>query len=381
MTAGVIVVAPQEFKGSLTAIGAASAMADGLRRVWPAAVLDVAPVADGGPGTVAALLAATGGELRQARCRDPLGRQMTASYGVIDGGSTAIIEMAAASGLVLLTAAERDARVTSTEGTGDLVLAALEGGAGRVIIGLGGSATNDGGSGMARALGIRLLDAAGAELPPGGAALARLDRIDAGSKDPRLAGLVVLGATDVRNPLCGPQGASAVFGPQKGATPADVAELDAALARFARIVQRDLGAGIGDVPGAGAAGGLGAGLVAFLGAELRSGFALVAEAAQLEERIARATLVITGEGRLDGQSGFGKTTAGVARLAARHGVPCVALCGGLEAGWEPLLDSGLTAAFSIMAGPATLPQAQAGAASLLAQAAEQVGRLFDAGRR
>ncbi len=376
-----IVVAPQEFKGSLTAVQAAEAIAAGLKRALPNTAVEQVPLADGGPGTVAAVVAATGGELRTTPCRDPLGRPITAAFALLNGGHTALVEMAAAAGLTLLRPQERDVRRASTEGVGDLIRAALDAGAHRIVVGLGGSATNDGGSGMARALGVRFLDADGHELPPGGAVLARLDRIDASGLDPRLRDVEVIGATDVRNPLCGPEGASAVYGPQKGATPAEVAELDAALRRYAAVLRRDLGVDVLELPGAGAAGGLGAALVAFLGARLRSGFELVAEAVRLEQRLAGADLVITGEGRLDGQSLFGKTTVGVARLAYRHGVPVVALCGGLAEGWEQALAEGLTAAWSIAPGPAALSELEARAAVLLASAAAQVARLFATARR
>lgn len=376
-----IVVAPQEFKGSLTAVQAAAAIATGLTRVLPDTTVEQVPLADGGPGTVAAVVAAAGGELRTVACRDPLGRPITAAFGLVDGGRTAVVEMAAAAGLTLLRPEERDARRASTEGVGDLIRAAVGAGARRIVVGLGGSATNDGGSGMARALGVRFLDADGHELPPGGAALLHLARVDIAGLDPRLRNVEVIGATDVRNPLCGPEGASAVYGPQKGATPTEVAELDAALRHYADVLRRDLGVDVAEQPGAGAAGGLGAALVAFLGARLRSGFELVAEVVHLEPRLAGADLVVTGEGRLDGQSLFGKTTVGVARLARRHAVPVVALCGGLGEGWEQALAEGLTAAWSIAPGPATLAELEARAAALLASAATQVARLFVAARR
>jgi glycerate kinase len=376
-----ILLAPQEFKGSLTAVQAAAAMAAGVRRALPSAVRDPAPMADGGPGTVAALVAAAGGELRRAPCRDPLGRGIEATFGLIEGGRTAVIEMAAAAGLTLLRPAERDPLRTGTEGVGDLIRAALDVGAGRLIVGLGGSATNDGGAGMARALGARLLDREGHDLPPGGAALRALARVDVSGLDPRLRRVEVVGATDVRNPLCGPTGASAVYGPQKGATPARVRTLDGALRRYAAVLARDLGVEVAEVAGAGAAGGLGAGLIAFLGATLRSGFALVAEAAGLEGRIAAASLVLTGEGRLDGQSLYGKTTVGVARIAARHGVPCVTLCGALGEGWANALGEGMTAVWSIVPGPLAEVEARRRADELLASAAEQVVRLFVAARR
>ena len=373
-----VVLAPQEFKGSLTAVEAADAMAAGVARALPHAELDRAPLADGGPGTVAAVVTAAGGALRRAVCRDPLGRPVVAAFGLIDGGATAVIEMAAAAGLTLLRPQERDPLRTGTEGVGDLIRAALDAGATRLIVGLGGSATNDGGAGMARALGARLLDRDGCELPPGGAALAELERVDVSGLDPRLRAVTVVGATDVRNPLCGPEGASAVYGPQKGATPAEVAHLDAALGRYAEVLARDLGAAVAGTPGAGAAGGLGAGLLAFCGTTLRSGFELVAEATGLEGRIAGAELVITGEGRLDGQSVFGKTTVGVARIAGAYGLPVVAMCGGLGDGWERTLAEGVTAAWSIVSGPMPAEEAERRAADLLAAAAEQVARLFAA---
>jgi glycerate 2-kinase len=371
-----ILLAPQEFKGSLTAVEAVEAMAVGVLHACPAATIDRAPIADGGPGTVAAVVAATGGELRRIACRDALRRPIEATYGLIDHGTTAVIESAAAAGLTLLRREELDALHTSTEGVGDLVCAALDAGATRLIIGLGGTATNDGGTGMARALGVRLLDSDGRDLEPGGAALSHLARVDVQGVHARLGTAHVTGATDVRNPLCGSEGASAVFGPQKGATPDQIALLDAALSRYAEIVERDLGLDVRDVPGAGAAGGLGAALLAFCGATLSSGFDLVAQVTNLEERIAAADLVITGEGRLDGQSIYGKTTVGVARIAARHNLPVVALCGGLGEGWQSALDEGLTAAFSIVPGPMTLDDAHRQAVRLLGLTAEQVTRLM-----
>jgi glycerate 2-kinase len=370
-----ILVAPQELKGSLTAAEAARALADGVRRAAPDAAVDLAPLSDGGPGFLDAMLEATGGERRPVVVRDPLGRPVEAAIGLIDGGRTAVIETAEAAGIKRLRAHELDPRRASTAGAGDLVRAALDAGVRRMIIGIGGSATNDGGAGMAQALGVRLLDAGGRDLPPGGATLAGLARIDAVSIDPRLAAVDVLVASDVRNPLCGPDGASAVFGPQKGADAAAVRELDVALATFAECIARDLSVSVRDIPGAGAAGGLGAGLIAFLGARIRSGFDLVAEATDLEQRIREADLVLTGEGRLDGQTGFGKTVAGVARLGGAAGVPVIALCGGLAPGWRALLDAGLTAAFSIVPAPMPLEEAQQRAHELLSAAAEQALRL------
>ena len=328
-----VIVAPQEYKGTLTAEEAAAAIAEGARHAVPDAEVETMPMPDGGPGTVRAIASATGGETRSCRVQGPLGRPVDAEWAFLSGG-TAIIEMAAASGLALLAEDERDARVTTTHGVGELVSEALDAGARRLIIGLGGSATNDGGAGMATALGARLLDASGDEVPPGGVALARLHRVDASRLDPRIAGANAIGASDVTNPLCGPEGASYVYGPQKGASPAVVRELDAALENYARVIERDLGVAVRDLPGAGAAGGLGAGIIAFLGAEIRPGVDVVAEVVGLRERLEGADLVITGEGRLDGQTSYGKTVAGVARLAAAAGVPVIVVPGALGPGWE-----------------------------------------------
>lgn len=375
-----LLIAPQEFKGSLSTTEAARAMADGLRRALPEAELDLAPMADGGPGTVDALVTAGGGRRVITTVADPLGRPVDAAWGLLDEGRTAVIEMAAASGLVLLRPEERDARRTSTFGTGQLIAAALDAGCRRLIIGLGGSATNDGGAGMAQALGARLSDDQGRDLPPGGAALARLARIDVSGLDARLRECRVLGATDVTNPLCGPRGASTVYGPQKGASPADVEELDAALARYAAVIQRDLGKRVAEAPGAGAAGGIGAGLIAFLDAELRSGAELVAEVVDLENRIAAADLVITGEGRLDAQTAYGKTVATVARLARSQGRPVVALAGCVDDARGACSALGLEAALSIMPGPLPEADVMARAAELLSTAAETLGRLLRVGR-
>ncbi len=358
-----VIVAPQEYKGTLTAEEAAAAIAEGVRRAVPDADVEMVPMADGGPGTVRAIASIAGGETRTCRVRGPLGRPVEASWALLPDG-TAIIEMAAASGLLLLAEDERDARVTTTYGVGELVSEALDAGARRLIIGLGGSATNDGGAGMAVALGARLLNASGDEIPPGGIALARLDRVDASGLDPRLAGARVIGASDVTNPLCGPEGASHIYGPQKGASPEAVRELDAALENYARVIERDLGVAVRDVPGAGAAGGLGAGIIAFLGAEIRPGVDVVAEVVGLRERLDGADLVVTGEGRLDGQTRYGKTVAGVARLASAVGVPVIVVPGALGPGWEWAL-SVAAAVEPVVGGHAiALPKPSAAAESL-----------------
>ncbi|HET7699419.1 MAG TPA: glycerate kinase [Candidatus Limnocylindria bacterium] len=377
-----VLIAPQSFKGSADAVAVAAAIARGIRRAWPAATTVELPLADGGEGTVHALVRATGGELRHARVHDPLLREIDAEWGVLGDRTTAVVEMAAANGLPLLRDDERDPRVTSTRGTGELILAAAMSGAHRIIVGIGGSATNDGGAGMARAFGYRFFDRAGRELPEGGAALAQLTRID-GQTDPRLIRAAIDVACDVRNPLLGPEGASAIFGPQKGATPQMVRELDAALTVYADVVERHVGRNVRDVPGAGAAGGLGAGLVAFLDARLVSGARLVLDAVGFERLMDGATLVITGEGRIDGQSVYGKLTQAVTAVASAHGVPVAAVAGMVGAGHEALRDAGVvrieTLADTVAEREAAmrdpLPRIEAAAARLAVQVASEAGRV------
>jgi len=375
-----IVVAPNAFKGSLSALAAAKAIGDGIRLADPDADLILVPIADGGDGTVDALVAGADGQHRVLRVRGPLTDPVDADYGVIDGGKTAVIEMAKAAGLALVPQDKRDPRVTTTYGVGELLQQAYEGGARHFIVGIGGSATNDGGAGMAQALGYHLLDAQGHELPPGGLALQNLARIHVGGVHANWNDAQVDVACDVTNPLTGPSGASAVYGPQKGATPEMVAELDAALKHFAEIIRRDLGVDVEPLPGAGAAGGLGAGLVAFTGARLRPGAEMVLEALKLDDRIKGADLVITGEGRLDSQTArFGKGPAAVARHARKAGIPVVALAGGIADEAElALLFDGLEAT---VVEPCTLEDAIAQAEPLLLRAANRVMRLLLAGRR
>ncbi|MGB3958921.1 MAG: glycerate kinase, partial [bacterium] len=280
-----IIIAPDSFKGSLTAAEVAASIERGVKRVLPQAETIPVPLADGGEGTVDALVSATGGRLVTKEVTGPLGERVKASYGLLGDGETAVIEMAAASGLPLVPLEKRNPMLTTTYGTGELILAALDEGCRRIIIGIGGSATNDGGAGMAQALGVKLLDEEGLDIPYGAAGLARLDRIDISSLDRRLAQVEVLVACDVDNPLTGPRGAARVYGPQKGADPQMVEELDQILGRFAAIILRDLGKDVKDIPGAGAAGGLGAGLMAFLNGRLAPGVELVLAAVKLEERI------------------------------------------------------------------------------------------------
>ena len=372
-----ILVAPQEFKGSLTARQAAEAIGRGLRRAVADADLDLLPLADGGPGTVEALIEATGGRFVETDVQDSLGRPVRARWGTLGmraEGPSAVIEMAAASGLALLRPDERDPRRASTFGAGELLRATLDAGHRRIIVGVGGSATNDGGAGLAQALGARLLDGEGRELPPGGGALARLARIDIAGLDPRLREAAVIVAADVTNPLCGPQGASLVYGPQKGASEEIARALDAALARYAEVVRRELGIDVLEAPGAGAAGGLAAGLIAFCGARVRSGFEVVAEAVGLADRVRRAGLVLTGEGRLDRQSAFGKTTVGVAGLAREAGKPVVALVGSVEGDYAKEAARLFDAVFALTPDPASPGEAISRAADLLSAAAEEAGR-------
>jgi glycerate kinase len=375
-----VVVAPDKFRGSLTAAEAARAIARGVRASAPGAAVDEAPMADGGEGTVDALVAATGGTLRSAEVTGPLGEPVRATFGLLGDGRTAVIEMAAASGLALVPPGRRDPSRATTRGTGELLLAAVGAGARHVILGIGGSATNDGGAGLAEALGFRLLDHDGRPLPPGGGALADLDRIDATGRDPRLDGLTVEVACDVDNPLCGPRGASAVYGPQKGADPEMVRTLDRNLAHFAEVVARDLGRSVHDLPGAGAAGGLGGGLVAFAEGRLERGITLVMRAAGLADRLRGADLCLTGEGAIDASSAFGKTAVGVARLAREAGCPTVALAGALAPGAEAVLAEGVDAMFSLCNRPMELDEAVARAGELLQSVAGQAVRCFLAGR-
>jgi glycerate kinase len=325
-----VLIAPDKFKGTLTAVQAAEAIARGWLRAVPSAEVERVPMADGGEGTLDALVAAQGGHLRRVRVTGPLGDLVEAEYGAVEDGPTAVVEMARASGLSLISEARRDPKRTTSRGTGELILEACRQGARRVLVCIGGSATNDGGAGMAQALGIRLFDEHGRDLRSGGAALLELARIDMSLLDPAVAAATFVVATDVDNPLVGPHGASPVYGPQKGASPADVALLDRALAHFAAVVYRDLGVDVRDVHGAGAAGGMGAGLVAFLGARLRPGVDVVMEAVRLPERMQHADIAVTGEGKFDRQSLHGKAPAGVLRVAEEARVPAVVLCGQRE---------------------------------------------------
>jgi len=344
-------------------------------------VTSLVPMADGGEGTTRALLDAIGGDMIKVAVTDPMGGRVLAHWGFLADGITAVIEMAAASGLSLVPPEKRNPFLATTYGTGELISHALEKGCRKFIIGIGGSATNDGGAGMAQALGARLLDAKGEAIALGGAALSNLEHIDTSTLDSRLADCDVLLACDVDNPLCGPSGASCVYGPQKGATSQMVAQLDEALNHYAGVIQRDLGIDIRDVPGAGAAGGLGAGLLVFLKARLEPGVEVIIQATGLIEHLKEADLVFTGEGRIDGQTVCGKTPVGVARRAKELGLPVIALAGEIGDGYQAVFEEGIDSVFSIAPGPISLSRSLSMAEELTADAAERAMRLFICGRR
>ena len=374
-----IVVAPDSFKESLSAPEVAAAMARGITLAAPHARIHCVPMADGGEGTVQAVLAGTQGERRTAVAQNALGEPIDADWALL-GDGTAVIEMATAGGLEQIPRAKRDPLRASSAGVGQLISAALDAGARRIVLGLGGSATNDGGAGMLQALGMAFLDSDSRPLEPGGAALARLARIDAQGLDPRLRAVQFTIASDVDNPLCGAQGASAIFGPQKGANPEQVRQLDAALSRLADVFAQTLGRDDRNAPGSGAAGGLGFAARSWLGAGFRPGVEVVAEIGQLAEVVKGASLVFTGEGRMDSQTLRGKTPLGVARIAREAGVPVVAIAGSLGAGYQMLYGAGIHAAFSLAEGPCTLEEACRDAARLLADRASDIMRIWLAAR-
>src|SRR5258708_4574149 len=342
-----VIVAPNSFKGSLSASQAAAAIARGVRAARPDAEVVEIPVADGGEGTVEALVSARKGIYRSVEVEGPLGDPVQAAYGLIDDGRTGVVELASASGLTLIPTGKRDPRKTSTYGFGQLLEAVRKQGIKSIIAGIGGSATNDGRAGGAPAPGYRMLDASGRDLPRGGAALAQLERIDASGFDPGWRSVSVMVASDVTNPLTGPQGASYIFGPQKGADENAVRELDQALAHLAEIIERDLGKRVAEVPGAGAAGGAGAGLIAFLDARLVPGAPLVVDASGFNHALPGARLVITGEGRGDGQNALGKAPREVGKRAPGALVPTLLLAGRQGPGWESLISMGVTSLLTL----------------------------------
>lgn len=371
-----IAIAPNAFKGTLTASQAADCIERGIRKALPGVATVKIPMADGGDGTVLAIVKATGGKVVKCPACNPLGRKIQSSFGLTGDGHTAVIEMALASGLALLKPNERNPLLTTSRGTGELIRAALDLAVKEILIGIGGSATNDGGMGMAHALGLRFLDAGNRELADNGGALTKLSRIDIARLDVRLKNTIISGACDVDNSLYGARGAAYVYSPQKGATPAMVRQLDAGLKRLAAVIQKDFGINVSKLPGAGAAGGLGAGLIAFLGARMSSGVELVSHAIGLEGKLSGCNLVITGEGRLDGQTAYGKAPAGVAKVARKLGIPVIAICGSVSRDAGKVRAIGIEAFFSALEEPvveADLPRRGPG---MLERCAEQVGHLI-----
>lgn len=375
-----IIVAPDSFKGSLTALEAADAIVQGVRDVVPDAEIVMIPLADGGEGTVEALVRATEGKILRATVSGPMGDPAEAHFGILGDDVTGVVEMAQAAGLHLVAPEKRNPLLATTYGVGELMRAALDAGCRRLIVGLGGSATSDGGAGMAQAIGVRLLGPGGTELKRGAAALMSLEKIDMSGRDPRIEQATIYAASDVSNPLCGPEGAAAVYGPQKGASEQMVGMLDKALGNMAVVIERDLSMEVRDLRGAGAAGGLGAGLVAFAGAEIRSGPSLVLQLLRFEEFLESADLVLTGEGKLDRQIEFGKAISGVALLAEKHEVPVIAFAGSLEEDEDKLAERGIGAVMPIAQGPMKEEESVARASELLQAAAERAMRLLALGR-
>jgi len=369
-------LAPDSFKESMTAKTACLAMEKGIRQVFPDAECIMVPMADGGEGTVESLVDYIGGRIVQTEVTGPLGAKIRAEYALSSDGRMAIIEMASASGIHLVPKEQRNPLYTTTFGTGELIKHALDQGAKKILMGIGGSATNDGGAGMLQALGVSLQDRDGRELPYGGGALRRLETINFANLDHRLTEVVVEAACDVSNPLTGPKGASAVFGPQKGATQEMVEELEMSLSRFAEVMEMQLGIRIADVEGAGAAGGLGAGLMAFLKAELKKGTDVVVHYTDLERKMAEADYVFTGEGSIDSQTQFGKTPYGVASVARKHGIPVIAFAGKVGEGAESLYPSGFTAIIGILKEVTTLKNALRSGEANLEFAVQNVCRMI-----
>ncbi|AST81216.1 TPA: glycerate kinase [Citrobacter freundii] len=375
-----IVIAPDSYKESLSALEVANAIEQGFREIWPDADYVKLPVADGGEGTVEAMVEATTGRIVEVDVTGPLGEPVTAFYGLSGDARTAFIEMAAASGLEQVPVTLRDPLKTTSWGTGELIRHALDVGVDHIIIGLGGSATNDGGAGMVQALGAKLLDAQQNEIGKGGAALDALARIDISHLDPRLAACRIEVACDVTNPLTGKEGASAVFGPQKGATAETIDRLDTALAHYAQIIARDLKVDVLELAGGGAAGGMGAALYAFCGAQLRRGIEIVTDALQLDAYVADADLVITGEGRIDSQTIHGKVPVGVAKVAKRYNKPVIGIAGSLTADVGIVHEHGLDAVFSVIYTICTLDDALKNAAENVRMTARNVAATLKMGQ-
>jgi len=375
-----IVIAPDSYKGSLSALEVARAIQRGIDKVDGSIETIIVPMADGGEGTVRSLIDATGGEMIDLKVHDPLFREIDSFYGIMGDGKTAVIEMAAASGLTLLSSEERNPMIATTYGTGELIMDALDMGCRKFIIGIGGSATNDGGCGMAQALGSRFFDKDGNEIGFGGGELSKIHSIDSSGLDERVKFAEFIAACDVVNPLCGKNGASVVYGMQKGASDDEVKILDKGLGHLANIINEQFGIDIKDFPGAGAAGGLGAGIKVFLNGELKRGIDIVTGATNLSEKLNNADLVITGEGRMDFQTAFGKTPFGVAQIAKQKKIPVIAVAGSLGEGYQSLFLKGFDGIFSIIDKPMKIEEAIGNAAELIENTAESVIRLWIAGR-
>ena len=377
-----IILAPDSFKGSLTSLEVAEAMEAGIRRVLPDADCTRIPMADGGEGTVQSLLDAVGGELIPCTVKGPAGQRVKAAYGMLADGSTAVIEMAAASGLALVCGQSKNPLQTTSYGTGELIRDALDRGARKIILGIGGSATNDAGAGMAQALGVVFRDADGRVIRETGAGgmLHKIESVDLAGVHPGLRQAHVLVACDVDNPLTGENGAARVFAPQKGADVSMVQTLDDNLKHLAGVIERELGMAVDRVPGAGGAGGMGAGLLVFVGAELQRGIDIISKATSIETHLRTADLVLTGEGRVDFQTAFGKTPAGIARLASEYGVPVVAIGGGLADDAGEAFRHGIGGLEAAIARDMTLDEALANSREYIANAAERVMRLIQIGR-
>jgi len=375
-----IVVAPDSFKGSLTAVEVSDAIEQGAREIFPEAEIVKIPMADGGDGTVQCLINATGGEILREKVTGPLGDEVLASYGILGDKKTAVIEMAEASGLTLVPENKRNPLITTTYGTGQLIKAALDQGCKKMIIGIGGSATNDGGAGMVQALGVKLLDREGKKIGFGGGELKKINRIDISNLDNRLSDTKTLVASDVNNPLCGPKGASRIYGPQKGATPEIIEELDESLAHFAEIIKKDLNKDIKNMLGAGAAGGLGASLMAFLDAELRPGIEIMIEVVKLEQAIKDADLVITGEGKIDSQTIYGKAPIGVAKIAKKYNIPVIAVAAIIGDDADIVHQYGISSLISVSGTPMRLDESVPNKVSLIKNSIKQSMRAIKTGK-
>jgi len=372
-----ILICPDSFKESLSSIEVCDCIERGLKKANSKFKIEKIPLADGGEGTVKALVLATEGRSLKCRVRGPLGRKIWAGYGILGDGKTAIIEMAAASGLALVPLKRRNPLLTTTYGTGEIIANALNRGCRRIIIGIGGSATVDGGCGMAQALGAKLLDGKGKEVGFGGGEIGKIEKIDLKFMDKRVRGTKFIIASDVRNPLLGPRGAARVYGPQKGATPKMVERLERGLSHLAKVIRKELSISVENLPGAGAAGGLGAGLYAFLGAKMENGAELVMKIAGLDERIKKADMVITGEGQLDRQTLYGKAIMGVVKMARKYRVPVVCIAGSIMPETKDLYRLGVKGLFSTTTMPMSLQQAMGKSGSLLIDASENMGHLLN----